>query len=685
MATTKRTSKNKDTKNKGTKNKGTKGAARRRAGELREAIDYHSYRYHVLDDPEVADAEYDALVAELIDIETKNPDLITPDSPTQRVGAPPSEAFAPVKHRSPMMSLDNCFSIEELLAWGRRVEREIARAEAFTVELKMDGVAVNLIYEDGVFVKGATRGDGRTGEDITGNLRTVGAVPLRLRGDPPRILEVRGEVYMRTDDFEALNEKLGEAGQKTFANPRNGAAGSLRQKDPGITKERSLSLVCHGIGYVEGRRWRSHWDALQSIREWGLRTNSQNKRLGDLEAVYEFCGHWQEHRHDVPYEIDGVVVKVDSIGQQDELGYTAKAPRWAIAYKFPPEERTTQLKDIQVHVGRTGAVTPFAVLEPVFISGVTVTTATLHNEDEVARKDVRIGDTVTIRRAGDVIPEVIGPVTSKRTGKERKFKMPSACPSCGSDIVRPEGEAVARCSGLDCPSQRVEKLFHFAGRGALDIEGLGYQTITALTERGWLKDVGDIYSLTSEQLGELDGFGEKSIDNLMTAIERSKSRSLGNVLIGLGIRHVGGTGAFQIAREAGSLAKLQEMSAEELVAMEGIGPVIAESVATFFAQDRNRAVIEKLRAAGVDPEEVPVKAEGPLVGTTFVLTGSLEGFSRGEATALIEQKGGKVTSGVSKKTDYVVVGADPGSKFDKAKQLGVEILDESAFEKLLKG
>jgi DNA ligase (NAD+) len=680
MATTKRTSKNKDTKN-----KGTKGAARLRAGELREAIDYHSYRYHVLDDPEVADAEYDALVAELIDIETKNPDLITPDSPTQRVGAPPSEAFAPVKHRSPMMSLDNCFSIEELLAWGRRVEREIARAEAFTVELKMDGVAVNLIYEDGVFVKGATRGDGRTGEDITGNLRTVGAVPLRLRGDPPRILEVRGEVYMRTDDFEALNEKLGEAGQKTFANPRNGAAGSLRQKDPGITKERSLSLVCHGIGYVEGRRWRSHWDALESIREWGLRTNSQNKRLGDLEAVYQFCGHWQEHRHDVPYEIDGVVVKVDSIGQQEELGYTAKAPRWAIAYKFPPEERTTQLKDIQVHVGRTGAVTPFAVLEPVFISGVTVTTATLHNEDEVARKDVRIGDTVTIRRAGDVIPEVIGPVTSKRTGKERKFKMPSACPSCGSDIVRPEGEAVARCSGLDCPSQRVEKLFHFAGRGAMDIEGLGYQTITALTERGWLKDVGDIYSLTGEQLAELDGFGEKSIDNLMTAIERSKTRSLGNVLIGLGIRHVGGTGAFQIAREASSLAKLQEMSAEELVAMEGIGPVIAESVATFFAQDRNRAVIEKLRAAGVDPEEVPVKAEGPLVGTTFVLTGSLEGFSRGEATALIEQKGGKVTSGVSKKTDYVVVGADPGSKFDKAKQLGVEILDESAFEKLLKG
>ena len=436
---------------------------------------------------------------------------------------------------------------------------------------------------------------------------------------------------------------------------------------------------------MEGRRWRSHWDALKSIREWGIRTNTENKRLPDLDAVYEFCGHWQEHRHDVPYEIDGVVVKVDSIGQQDELGYTAKAPRWAIAYKFPPEERTTLLKDIQVHVGRTGAVTPFAVLEPVFVSGVTVTTATLHNEDEVARKDVRIGDTVTIRRAGDVIPEVVGPVTSKRTGKERKFKMPKKCPSCGSEIIRPEGEAVARCTGLDCPSQRVEKLFHFASRSAMDIEGLGYQTIIALTERGWLSDVGDIYSLTPEQLAQLDGFKDKSIDNLMTAIENSKSRSLGNVLIGLGIRHVGGTVAFQIAREAGSLAKLQDMSAEELVAMEGIGPVIAESVATFFAQDRNRAVIDKLRAAGVDPEEVAVEVDGPLVGKTFVLTGSLEGFSRGEATALVEERGGKVTSSVSKKTDYVVVGADPGSKFDKAKQLGIETLDEATFEKLVKG
>src|SRR5918992_673327 len=444
-----------------------------------------------LDDPEVADAEYDALVGELIDLENHHPELVTADSPTQRVGAPPSEVFAPVEHRMQMMSLDNCFSLEELLAWGKRVERLIGTASAFVTELKMDGVAVNLIYENGAFVKGATRGDGRVGEDITGNLRTVGAVPLKLRGKEPAVLEARGEVYMRTDDFEKLNERLGEADLRTFANPRNASAGSLRQKDPSITKERKLSLICHGVGYLEKVRLTSHWDALEMLRDLGLRTNTNSQRLQTLDEVYEFCVHWEEHRHDVPYEIDGVVVKVDSIAQQEELGYTAKAPRWAIAYKFPPEERTTFLKDIQVHVGRTGAVTPFARLEPVFVGGVNVGTATLHNEDEVRRKGVLIGDTVIVRRAGDVIPEVVGAVDSKRTGKERKFKMPKKCPSCGSEIVRPEGEAVARCTGLDCPSQRVEKLFHFAARGAMDIEGLGYQTIIALTDRGWLNDVSD--------------------------------------------------------------------------------------------------------------------------------------------------------------------------------------------------
>jgi DNA ligase (NAD+) len=661
----------------------TKRHASKRATELRRAIDYHSYRYHVLDDPEVADAEYDALVGELIEIETRWPELITPDSPTQRVGAPPSEAFAPVQHRSPMMSLDNCFSLEELLAWGKRVERAIGEPDAFITELKMDGVAVNLIYEDGVFAKGATRGDGRVGEDITANLRTVGAVPLKLRGKAPKVLEVRGEVYMRTDDFEELNARLGEAGARTFANPRNAAAGSLRQKDPSITKDRKLSLICHGIGYVTGVRFASHWDALQTIKEHGLRINPESERLADLDAVYKFCGKWQEHRHDVPYEIDGVVAKVDPIAQQEELGSTSKAPRWAIAYKFPPEERTTLLNDIQVHIGRTGAATPFARLEPVFVGGVTVSTATLHNEDEVKRKDVRIGDTVIVRRAGDVIPEVVGPVTSKRTGKEREFVMPATCPSCGSDIVRPEGEAVARCTGLDCPSQRVERLFHFAGRGGMDIEGLGYQTIIALTDRGRLKDVSDIYSLTREQLAQLDGFADKSIENLMTSIERSKSRSLGNLLSALGIRHVGGTMAHQVATEVGSLQRLERMSEEELLALEGIGPVIAESIATFFSQERNVEVIERLRAAGVDPKEAPSKKDGPLVGKTFVITGSLDGFSRDEATAAIEDRGGKVTSSVSKKTDYVVVGENPGSKYDKAVQLGIEILDEAALKKLL--
>ena len=661
----------------------SKQDAQRRAAELREAIDYHSYRYHVLDDPEVADAEYDALVGELLEIEAAHPDLVTPESPTQRIGAPPSDLFAPVEHRTAMMSLDNCFSLEELLAWGNRVERAIGTPEAYVAELKMDGVAVNLIYEDGAFVKGATRGDGRIGEDITANLKTVRAVPLRLRGDPPKIIEVRGEVYMRTDDFEKLNQRLGEEGLRTFANPRNAAAGSLRQKDPSVTAERNLSLICHGVGYVEGVRFPSQFEALQTLNELGLRTNPQNKRLDTLDEIYNFCVHWERHRHDVPYEIDGVVAKVDSIPQQEELGYTAKAPRWAIAYKFPPEERTTMLNDIQVHIGRTGAATPFARLEPVFVGGVTVSTATLHNEDEVKRKDVRIGDTVIVRRAGDVIPEVVGPVVSKRTGKERRFKMPKRCPSCGSEIVRPEGEAVARCVGLDCPSQRVERLFHFAARGAMDIEGLGYQTISTLTQRGWLKDVGDIYYLTREQLAELEGFGEKSIDNLMRAIENSKRRPLANLLYGLGILHVGFTAAQKIAQEVGSLERLQKMSADDLVAIEGIGPVIARSIATFFAQERNVAVLDKLRAAGVEPIPPPKRKGGPLEGKTFALTGGLDGFSREAATKAIEDRGGKVTSSVSKKTDYVVVGYNPGSKYDKAVQLGVEIVDEAGFGELL--
>jgi DNA ligase (NAD+) len=657
--------------------------AKKKISELRAAIDHHSYRYHVLDEPEIADAEYDALVGRLMELEDSWPDLVTPDSPTQRVGAPPSDLFAPVHHRTSMMSLDNCFSLEELLAWGKRVERGIGTVDAYVTELKMDGIAVNLIYERGSLVTGATRGDGRVGEDITSNLKTIPSVPLKLRSGAPDFLEVRGEIYMQVADFEKLNRGLEEAGARSFANPRNAAAGSLRQKDPRVTSERKLSIVVHGVGHAEGMRFKSHTEALAAVREWGLRTNPENRRASTLDEVYEICSHWAEHRHDVPYEIDGVVVKVDAIAQQEELGSTAKAPRWAIAYKFPPEERTTVLQDIQVHIGRTGAATPFARLEPVFVGGVTVGTATLHNEDEVARKDVRIGDTVIVRRAGDVIPEVVGPVVSLRTGSERPFAMPRKCPSCGSDIVRMEGEVVARCVGLDCPSQRVERIFHFASRGAMDIEGLGYQTIQALINKGHLRDIGDIYFLTAEQLAELDGFAEKSIDNLVKAIQRSKKRSLANLIYGLGIRHVGGTAAELIAIEAGSLDRLQSMTVDELVALEGVGAVIAESIAAFFAQERNLEVLDKLRAAGAVNQAPARRKAGPLQGQTFVLTGSLEKFSRPEATRALEGLGAKVTSSVSKKTSYVVAGDAPGSKFERAQALKIPVLDEAGLERLL--
>ena len=662
----------------------TKAQATKRAAALRKEIEHHSYRYHVLDDPEVADVEYDSLYRELLELEEAWPELVTPDSPTQRVGAPPSDLFSPVAHRTPMMSLDNVFSLEELEAWGARAERGLGSApDAFVCELKMDGVAVNLIYEDGILVKGATRGDGRVGEDITGNLRTVKAVPLKLRGKAPKVIEVRGEVYMQTADFDKLNAYLGEHEDRTFANPRNATAGSLRQKDPKVTASRNLSLICHGIGYVEGERHRSHWESLQRMKELGFRINPQSKQVKTMKEVYDFCSHWQDHRHDVPYEIDGSVVKIDPIGQQEELGSTSKAPRWAIAYKFPPEERTTLLRNINVHVGRTGAATPWAQLEPVFVGGVTVSTATLHNEDEVARKDVRIGDTVIVRRAGDVIPEIVGPVTSKRTGKERKFKMPKTCPSCGSDIVREEGEAVARCIGVDCPSQRVERLFHFASRGAMDIEGFGYKTIIDFIERGWLKDVSDIYYLEPSQLEGLEGWGQISIDNLFRAIEGSKSRPLANLLIGLGIRHLGGTSSRDVAAATGSLDVLRNLTEDELVAVEGIGPVIARSIRSFFEQERNLEVIDRLKEAGVDPKEAPKKTGGPFEGMTFVLTGGLENFTRDSSAAAIEDRGGKVASSVSKKTTYVVVGENPGSKLAKAESLGTTLLDEAAFTKLL--
>jgi DNA ligase (NAD+) len=664
--------------------------ARKRVEELREQINHHSYRYHVLDDPEVADAEYDELVRGLRELEERFPELVTPDSPTQRVGGTPASAlFAPVQHRAAMLSLDNAFSWEELEAWGRRVERQIGPSARFTCELKIDGLAVVVSYEDGKLVRGATRGDGVTGEDITPNIRTVRNVPWELAGrGHPQILDVRGEVYLPVRAFEELNEQLREQGGRVFANPRNAAAGSLRQKDPRVSRSRPLHMLCHGVLYAKGRRFASHSESLAYLARAGLPVSPYTETLDSLAEVFAFCGRWQRDRHTVEFEIDGVVVKVDSIAQQEELGATSHAPRWAIAYKFPPEERTTLMRDIDVHTGRTGIVTPFALLEPVFISGVTVSTATLHNEDEVARKDVRPGDTVIVRRAGDVIPEVVGPVLSKRPKRSKPWKFPRACPSCGTPLARDEGGAYRRCPNRrGCPSQSIEWLFHYASRGAMDIEHLGYKTVMTLLDKGWIEDPADIYSLRPEQLGELPGFKERSIDNLIRAIEGSKDRPLWRLLVALNIPHVGGTVAQLLTRRFPSIDELQRASVDDLNEIEGVGPEISQSVVEWFADPENVRLLERLRAAGVSMQDDVVEAppEGPLSGQSIVITGGLESMARSEAEAAATEAGAKVTSSVSKKTSFVVVGENPGSKFDRARDLGVETIDEQEFLRRLKG
>jgi DNA ligase (NAD+) len=661
--------------------------AKRRVEEVRDLINFHDYRYHVLDDPEVSDAEYDELMRELRAIEEEFPEFITADSPTQRVGGQPSELFAPARHRTPMLSLDNAFSWEELNAWGKRVERALGRQADFVCELKIDGVAVALTYEDGVYARGATRGDGVIGDDITANIRTIRVVPVRLRGSGhPSALEVRGEVYLPVKAFEKLNDELTEKGQRPFANPRNAAAGSLRQKDPQITASRPLRLWCYGVGFSPGRRFGRHSEALDYLKESGLPVPPTTEKLESLEEVFAFCERWQGHRHDIDYEIDGVVVKVDQIALQEELGATSHAPRWAIAYKFPPEERTTLLNKIMVHTGRTGVVTPFAMLEPVFVGGVTVTTATLHNEDEVERKDVREGDTVIVRRAGDVIPEVVGPVPSKRPKGARPWRFPKRCTSCGTELVRREGEAYWRCPNRrGCPSQNIEWLFHFASRGAMDIEHLGYKTGMALMDRGWVKDPADIYSLTEEHLAQLPGFKEKSISNLLRSIEASKDRPLWRLLVALSIPHVGSHVAQVLAEAFPSIDALQKSSVEGLEAVEEIGPIVARAVHDWFQDPANRKLLDKLRRAGIRMADKPKKrkAKGPLTGTTIVLTGGLESMSREEASKAAEEAGARVASSVSKKTDFVVVGTDPGTKFEKAQSLGVETVDEKVFLKRL--
>lgn len=675
-----------------------KDDARKRIEALRQQIERHDHLYYVLDAPEIGDAEYDALYRELKSLEEQLPQFVTQDSPTQRVGGVAAEQFRPVAHGRRMYSLDNAFSDEELTAWSERVAKAVGTV-AYVCELKIDGLAVALTYRDGRFERGATRGDGVTGEDVSANLRTIRSIPASLRtGTPPSLIEVRGEVYMPTQAFAQMNERLQDEGKETFSNPRNAAAGALRQKDHAVTATRPLSYWVHGFGAAEGIRFATHATFLAWCRDAGLRVAPTTQRFEDMDGVRGFIAHWAEHRHDLEHEIDGVVVKVDDRAQQDELGYTSKAPRWAIAYKYPPEERETILTGIRVHVGRTGAATPYAVLEPVFVGGVTITTATLHNQDEVARKDLRPGDTVLVRRAGDVIPEVVGPVLSKRPKGARKWKMPTACPYCGSEILREEGEAVAYCTGIDCPSQRVERIAHFAGRGAMDVDGLGYRTIIELTERGLVSDAGDLYSLTDDHIVSLDGFATekdkatgqqrpgKRARNLRAAIDASKDRPLARLLTGLGIRHVGGTVAQTLARHFVTLDALEAATEEQITAVEGVGGVIAHSVSEFFRQPRNRKVLDKLRAAGVRvADERREVAGGPLTGVTFVLTGGLESMSREEATEAIEAAGGKVTSSVSKKTGYVVAGANPGSKYDKAVQLGVPIIDETALRTLLAG
>ena len=659
--------------------------ARARVSQLREELNYHSYRYYVLDDPIVPDEEYDSMMRELMGIEQEYPSLITPDSPTQRVGAPPSEAFQPVQHRSRMMSLDNVFDEDELTAFIRRVENQVGKTD-YICELKIDGAGIALTYENGLLVRGATRGDGITGEDVTGNLKTIRALPLRLLDeDAVTYLEIRGEVFMPKASFEELNRQREDVGQPPFANPRNAAAGSLRQLDPHITASRNLDLICYEIGYMEGREFSTHKEVLEQIASWGFHVSEHWRPAANATEIVDFCQEWISRREELAYEVDGAVVKVNRLDLRDRLGATSKAPRWAVAYKFPAEEKTTRLLNIVINVGRTGALTPTAILEPVFVGGSTVSRATLHNEDEVRRKGIKIGDVVLVHKAGDVIPEVIEPVTELRDGNERDFVMPKKCPACGGKVYRPEGEVVARCVNVDCPARLFESVLHFASRGAMDIDGLGPATIRELMDKGYVSTVEDIYYLDEEQLFSLAGFKDKSVANMMESIARSKERPLARLLFALGIRHVGAHVAEVLARRFPSMQRLASASEEELRDIAEVGPAIAESVKAFFEEPRNLQLIRRLEEAGVNMEEEA--EEGPLYleGLTFVLTGGLESMTREEARQAIEGRGGRVSSSVSRKTDYVVAGSDPGSKYDKARELGVNIIGEGDFIDILEG
>ena len=662
-----------------------------RHGELSRTLDDLAFQYYVKNAPTVSDAEYDQLMRELEAIEEEHPELRTPNSPTQKVNESYSTDFAPVDHLERLMSLDNVFNEDELRAWAARAERE--GKPRYLCELKIDGLAVALVYRDGVLQRAATRGDGRTGEDITPNVRTVRNVPTTLTGDYPPLVEVRGEVFMATQDFFDLNAKLVAEGKTPLVNPRNGAAGSLRQKDPRVTASRPLTLTLHGIGAVEGWQPDSQSEAYAKLAEWGLPTSKRFEVFDDIDGALGYIAYWGEHRHDVEHDIDGVVVKVDQVALQRRLGATSKAPRWAIAHKYPPEEVTTKLLDILVNTGRTGRVTPFAQLEPVHVGGVMVSQATLHNADEVVRKGVLIGDTVTVRRAGDVIPEVLGPVASLRDGTETRWTMPSTCPSCGTPLKpAKEGDVDLRCpNSRSCPAQLRERIFFLASRAAFDIEALGFKAADALLSDGIVTDEGDVFALTEDQLlssaffrnkdGSLSANGTQLLQNL----DKAKQRDLWRVIVSLSIRHVGPTASRELARAFRDLDRIATASEEELAATDGVGPTIARAVVEWFAVDWHREIVRKWAAAGVRmQDEGADSGPRPLEGVTVVITGTLADYSRDGSTEAVQERGGKVTGSVSKKTDFVVVGAEPGqSKYDKAVKLGVPVLDDAGFAVLL--
>jgi DNA ligase (NAD+) len=666
---------------------------KKRAEDLRSEINQHNYRYYILDDPAVADAEYDRLMRELQSLEKQHPEIVSADSPTQRVGHQPVAGFGEVVHLQPMLSLGNAFSDEELQDFDTRVRDRLNRKKgeiSYAAEAKLDGAAVSLLYEDGLLIRGATRGDGAKGEDITHNVRTIPTIPLRLKGQGyPRRLEVRGEVYMPRQGFEAYNEEARRTGAKQFVNPRNAAAGSLRQLDPRLTAERPLAFYTYGIGGVEeGEMAGSHGEILEQLNEWGHRVSPLNRIVDGATGCQEYFENMAALRDDLPYEIDGVVFKVDSLEDQQVLGFVSRAPRWAIACKFPASEEMTVLKDVEFQVGRTGALTPVARLEPVFVGGVTLSNATLHNVDEMHRKDVRRGDTVIVRRAGDVIPDVVSIVKERRKKGARPIALPGHCPVCGSDIVKAEEEAVARCSGgLFCPAQRKEAILHFASRRAMDVEGLGAKLVDQLVEGGYVETLADLYKLNSETLASLDRMGKKSAENLIEALEKSKETELARFLYSLGIREVGEVTAASLANYFGDLEPIMKAGIDDLLNVPDVGPIVAQKIETFFRQDHNREVIDELIAEKVRwPQIEPGmddKGKQPLTGKTFVLTGTLTSMTRQDAKKRIEELGGKVTGSVSRKTDYLVYGSNPGSKLGKARQVGVETISEDEFSEML--